>query len=123
LNNKLFIVILAIHFVLSLAGFLALSGWALATADATTAPIESAPAVTSTGQSGTRYAVSGWLAGVVHFGLLQPLAHWVLQTGAIAWWTWPGLLGLLVLIGVNSTIVARLSSLGIRSLRKRRSRG
>jgi len=79
-----------VHFTLGLGGFLMLSGWALGSADSEI-----------TGASGP----TGWFATVVHFGLLQPVAHWVLSLGVVRWWTWAGLIALIALIALNSGVV------------------
>jgi len=75
------------HFGLSLTGFLGLQSWALSAQDG---------GITARG--------SAWLEIPVHFGLLQPVAHWVLRWAGVAWWTWSGLATLVVLIGLNSLV-------------------
>jgi len=97
--NKKIVLLFWIHFALGLGGFLALSGWALGSAD---------------GGIAVPVAVAGWVERIVHFGLLQPIAHWVLAAGVIAWWTWPGLLALIVLSAVNSGAAVALIVLGRR---------
>jgi hypothetical protein len=92
-----------IHFALGLGGFLALSGWALGSAD---------------GGIEVPAAVAGWVERIVHFGLLQPLAHWVLSAGIVAWWTWPGLIALIALIAVNSVAAVALAALVVLGRRR-----
>jgi hypothetical protein len=82
-----------IHYALGLGGFLAISGWALGSAD---------------GGIAEPSAVAGWVERIVHFGLLQPIAHWVLSAGVVAWWTWSGLIALAALIAVNSGVAVAL---------------
>jgi hypothetical protein len=91
--NKRLLSAFLVHFALGLGGFLVLSGWTLGSADA------GVPGPT---------AGAGWFATVVHYGLLQPAAHWVLAAGVIAWWTWGGLLALIALLAVNSMLVVAL---------------
>jgi len=93
---KILVLLFLIHFALSLCGFLALSGWALSSADADI--------------SGTLPRV-GWLESIVHFGLLQPVAHWVLSMELVAWWTWAGLMALTGLFAVNSGVVVAVVAL------------
>jgi len=107
INKQLFPIFL-LHFALGLGGFLALSAWSLGSADAAIAT----DATTETAaESVAESAATGWVEGIVHYGLLQPVAHWVLSAGLIAWWTWPGLLALIVLIAANSAVVAALYGL------------
>ena len=96
MKNKHLSIVFLVHFALGLGGFLALSGWALGSADAAVA-----------GST----AVAGWLDGVVSYGLLQPAAHWVLAADVIAWWTWGGLIALIALLAVNSALVVALLAL------------
>jgi len=102
--NKNNIAIFVAHAALSLGGFLSLNAWAIATQDA---------GVTAT----------GWyrLEILVHYVLLQPLAHWVLQSVTIVWWTWPGLLVLTALLLLNSVIFAVLLATLLRRARSWRS--
>jgi hypothetical protein len=108
INKKLSLIFL-IHFALGLGGFLAISGWALGSADAEI----SGSLTVSAGPS----AVSGWFERIVHFGLLQPIAHWVLSAGVVRWWTWAGLIALIAVIAVNSGVVVALVGLGTRGYR------
>ncbi len=88
--NKQFIIALAIvHWVLTAVGFMLVYGGAIAAQDA-----------------GTAAAALAWLEWPLRFGLLQPLAHWVLAGFPIAWWTWPGLVVLMALFALNSVITA-----------------
>lgn len=97
--NKKIVLLFWIHFALGLGGFLTISGWALGSADGgITAPL----------------AVAGWVERIVQFGLLQPIAHWVLSAGIVAWWTWSGLIALVALIAVNSGVAVALIVLGRR---------
>lgn len=77
------------HFWLSLGAFLGLNGWLLAAQD-----------------GGTEAAGAVWIAWLVNFVLLQPLAHWILAAFPFAWWTWPGLLMLAGLLACNSSLLA-----------------
>ena len=79
------------HFVLSVASFLVLEALGLALQDA-----------------GSASWALAWLEVPVRFGLLQPLAHWVLRHLAIAWWTWPGLLATILLFSLNSLVAVAL---------------
>ncbi|MGD8339610.1 MAG: hypothetical protein PVH89_02440 [Gammaproteobacteria bacterium] len=83
--KRYILVFLAMHFVLSAVCFFGLYGWGVAVQDA------DAPSATV-----------AWLEFPLRYGLLQPLAHWLLDSGAIAWWTWPGMLTVLLLLGLNS---------------------
>lgn len=99
-----------LHYSLSLGGFLGLYGWAAAAQDAATAPTADA-----------QLAVVSWIEGLVQFGLLQPLAHWVLASGAISWWTWSGLAALAGLFAVNSLLVSVVAGIGLRRWQMRRT--
>jgi hypothetical protein len=98
--KKRLILIAIPHFALSLGAFVGLKGWAVGVQDAGTA-VDGAP----------------WLEGLVDWVLLQPLAHWVVEGVAIAWWTWPGLATTAVLFGLNSVVVAALASAALETLR------
>jgi len=87
LKYRLLIALYLLHFGLSLTGFLGLQSWVLSAQDA-----------------GIAACGSAWLEIPVHFGLLQPVAHWVLRWASLAWWTWSGLATLTVLIGLNSLV-------------------
>lgn len=89
MKYRYFILGWALHFGLSLAGFLGLNAAALGAADA----------AAGAGAPGRGLAA---LETVVHFVLLQPLAHWVLEAFAVAWWSWPGLVALAALLALNS---------------------
>jgi hypothetical protein len=105
LKEKTFIYLVTGHFLLSLAAFLVLYGWGVASQDAETA---------------SRALV--WLEIPVQLGLLQPLAHWVLGSVAIAWWTWPGLLVTVLLLALNSVAACGLLA-GILALIRRSPSG
>jgi len=92
------------HFLLSLGGFLGLNAWLVAAQD-----------------GGVDASGAAWVAPLVDFALLQPLAHWVLAVVPIAWWTWPGLLALTALVALNSALVAGLV-LGLASVASRRAK-
>ena len=92
INKKIYL-LFWIHFALGLGGFLAISGWALGSAD---------------GGVSVPLAAPFWVERIVHFGLLQPVAHWVLSAGVVAWWTWSGLIALVALIAVNSGVAVAL---------------
>lgn len=98
---------IALHFCLSLGLFLGLYGWAVGVQDA-----------------GAAAAPIGWVELPLRFVLLQPLAHWVLDAAAIAWWTWPGLGIIAVLFGLNSivAVVAVRAVLNVRQWRGRSGR-
>lgn len=88
---RIFILCLILHCGLSLGAFLGLNGWAAGVQD-----------------SGASAAAASWLELLLHFILLQPLAHWVLAAVAIRWWSWPGLATLSALLGLNSTVAVTL---------------
>ena len=92
---------LALHFGLSLGGFLGLYGWAAGVQDGPA----SAPSL-------------GWLELVLRFVVLQPLAHWVLDAIPVQWWTWPGLTRLSLLFLLNSLVVVALIRTLIGALRR-----
>lgn len=78
---------LVVHAAVALGGFVGLEAWAVGALDSgNTDP--------------------GLLLGtarlLVHYVLLQPLAHWVL--GTVAWWTWSGMIGAGAVVAVNSLI-------------------
>jgi hypothetical protein len=90
-----------LHAAVSLMAFLALNGAALAAADA-----------------GRVAPLMGVLAPVVHYVLLQPIAHWLLAVTAIAWWTWPGLVALVAVVLLNSTLATLALHLALGRLRR-----
>ena len=102
--NKNIIAIFVAHAVLSLGGFLSLNGWAIAAQDA------------GTGSTGLY-----WLETLLHYVLLQPLAHWVLRAVTLVWWTWPGFLLLTALLVLNSVMFAVLFATVLRRARSRRN--
>jgi len=117
MKNKVFIILFLIHFGLSLVGFLGLSAWALAVQDAGPAGLAAVAPEASAAlapQAEVAVAALGWLEGLLRFGLLQPIAHWVLAGTVIAWWTWPGLAALTALIAVNSLVAAGFAYLCLR---------
>jgi hypothetical protein len=110
MKNRILVYFFLLHFSLSLGGFLGLYGWVAAAQDAATAPVATAP-----------LATVSWIEGLVRFGLLQPLAHWVLASGAITWWTWSGLAALVGLFAVNSLLVSVVAGIGLRRWQMRRT--
>jgi hypothetical protein len=91
LKIRILIALAVIHAVVGFVGFLLVNAWALAIADA--------------GGSGVPTLARG-VGWVVDYVLLQPLAHWVIDSTSPAWWTWPGLALLVTVIGLNSAAVA-----------------
>jgi hypothetical protein len=102
--NRNIIAVFFAHAMLSLGGFLSLNGWAIAIQDG--------------GAAATGWY---WLEFLLHSVVLQPLAHWVLQSVTIVWWTWPGFLVLTALLVLNSAIFALLLALLLRRVRSWRS--
>ena len=115
MKNRVIPIFFLIHFSLSVALFLALSTWTLGTEDGAMAPGKSASADASLPASAP--LAMRWTAVLVHYLLLQPLAHWVLRAGVIVWWTWPGLLALLGLVAFNSAVVSGAVGIGLGKVR------
>jgi hypothetical protein len=95
---------LAAHFVLSFGGFWLISivGFAVAESNFASSPSWLVP-----------------LEKIVTFGLLQPVAYWVLAVGAIRYWTWLGLALSTLLIAVNSAVAITILQAVVRAARSR----
>jgi hypothetical protein len=102
LKKRYIIVGFLLHFGLSLGGFVGLYGWAAGVQD-----------------GGAAAAPSGWLEAALRYVLLQPLAHWVLEAVAIAWWTWAGLGGVALVFAINSAVVVGAAAVLARTFRSR----
>lgn len=88
MKNRLLVFAFLLHVGVSLGAFIGLNAWAVGIQDAGTPP-----------------TALVWAEFPVNFVLLQPIAYWVVDGLAIAWWTWPGLATLAALVGLNSAIV------------------
>lgn len=93
------------HWLLSLSAYLVLYGLGLALQEA-----------------GSASALLAWLELPLRFVLLQPLAHWLLDTAAAASWTWAGLAETALLVALNSAVVSLLLAGIVAALRSWRSR-
>ncbi len=93
------------HWLLGLSAYLVLYGLGLALQESGSAP-----------------GFPGWLELPLRFVLLQPLAHWLLDTAAAASWTWAGLAETALLVALNSAAVSLLLAGIVAALRAWRSR-
>lgn len=92
-SSKLWRIAVACHFVLSTVGFWLVAVVAFAVAESNYGP---AP---------------WWLAPlekVVSFGLLQPVAYWIVTLATLRYWTWTGLFLSTAVFAANS-----LAAIGI----------
>ena len=64
-----------------------------------------------------------WVEVPLRYVLLQPLAHWVLDTAASASWTWSGLARTAMLVALNSAFASVLLAGLLAALRLWRRRG
>lgn len=78
-----------LHAALSLAAYVGLNAWAVGLIDSGGV------------EPGTAFAT---VRVVVDYGLLQPLAYWILTGTGIAWWTWPGL-GLAACVALGNSLI------------------
>lgn len=111
MKYRYLLLIFLVHWGLGLAGFMGISAWAIALQDAE-------PLV----ETGSYAASLRWFELLLRYGLLQPLAHWVLRALQIDWWVWSGLIQLAVVLAANSLIVVGLAAAASRHVHAWRSR-
>lgn len=94
-----------IHWLLSFVAYLVLYGLGLSLQDA-----------------GSASGVLAWLEWPLRYGLLQPVAHWAIDSAVAAAWTWSGLVVTAMLVAVNSIVVSAVLAAFVLALRLWRSR-
>jgi hypothetical protein len=101
MRKNTFIGFVLLHFALSLVGFYGINALAIGAQDS---------GASSTGWS--------WIEPFIQFGLLQPLAFWLLLVLPVRWWTWLGLTLTATLLLANSLIACGLAASLFRRLRR-----
>jgi hypothetical protein len=91
MKDRLLIGFYIVHASLSFGGFLLFASWVVGFQDGGGADPGLAPSA---------------FGVLVHYVLLQPVAHWVLALAGFRWWTWAGLGAVLAVVLINSLIVA-----------------